>query len=122
MVANELAQADGFQPFMLAITRQGAGVMRKSGPGAASPDEPAVVESLELAQDAEELRARVTVMDVEAHEPFNGDAIKLLLEHSEGLAINILVPYSIAEQGATIDIEAANAVGTEPRLWPPVGA
>jgi hypothetical protein len=82
-------------------------------------DEPGIIDGLELPSDRQQLRARAAVFDVTASVPVAGDAIKIKLEHSEGIAIDMLVPYRIDSEGATIDVQAANAARAELLLWAP---
>lgn len=51
--------------------------------------------------------------------PVAGDAIKIKIEHAEGIAIDMLVPYRIDSDGATINVQAANAARAELLLWTP---
>ena len=118
-VAVELAHADGFAPFMMVIGLDGEVAMRRSVIAAASQDEVGIVHGLELDSDAARTRARAVVLDVTAAAPMAGDAIKIKLEHSEGVAIDMLVPYRIDSEGATIDVLAANAARADLLLWAP---
>lgn len=68
--------------------------------------------------DAEDLRARATVLDVTVRAPYSGDAINVRLEHREGRAIDILVPYRTSAEGITIDGDAMTASVDVARLWP----
>ena len=57
-------------------------------------------------------------LDVTVREPFAGDAINIRLEHREGQAIDILVPYRTTGDGITIDGQAMTAAVDVARLWP----
>ncbi|EIU37237.1 hypothetical protein MA6G0125S_4688 [Mycobacteroides abscessus 6G-0125-S] len=78
-----------------------------------------MVRGLELPGDGDQLRARAAVLDVTALVPVAGDAIKIKIEHAEGIAIDMLVPYRIDSDGATINVQAANAARAELLLWTP---
>ncbi|MFC9892504.1 hypothetical protein ACFVMC_02305 [Nocardia sp. NPDC127579] len=49
--------------------------------------------------------------------PFTGTAIKTVLEHRAGWALDVLVPYLVSRDEIRIDLDAADgAVGIR-RLW-----
>ncbi|WP_078325936.1 hypothetical protein [Mycobacteroides salmoniphilum] len=118
-VAVELAHADDFTPFMMVIGLTGDVSVRRSRIATTSQDESGIIRGLELPGDIDQLRARAAVLDVTALVPVAGDAIKIKLEHSAGVAIDMLVPYRIDAEGATIDVQAANAARADPLLWNP---
>ncbi|OBB10292.1 hypothetical protein A5761_28285 [Mycolicibacterium setense] len=105
-------------PFMLVIATNGDRAMRNLGAPSGRRDVDAIITALQDANDAENLRARATVMDVTVREPFSGDAINVRLEHREGQAIDILVPYQTTGDGITIDGQAMTASVDVARLWP----
>ncbi|MFB8280411.1 hypothetical protein [Nocardia colli] len=49
--------------------------------------------------------------------PVRGDAIKVTLEHREGQAIDIVVPYRLADDTLDIDLDRADATTAGRRLW-----
>ncbi|MGC7346835.1 hypothetical protein [Mycobacteroides abscessus] len=118
-VAVELAHADDFAPFMMVISLAGEISVRRSAIATTPRDEAGVVRGLELPGDGDQLRARAAVLDVTALVPVAGDAIKIKIEHAEGIAIDMLVPYRIDSDGATINVQAANAARAELLLWTP---
>ncbi|WP_255789363.1 hypothetical protein [Mycobacteroides abscessus] len=118
-VAVELAHADDFAPFMMVISLAGEISVRRSAIATTPRDEVGVVRGLELPGDGDQLRARAAVLDVTALVPVAGDAIKIKIEHAEGIAIDMLVPYRIDSDGATINVHAANAARAELLLWTP---
>ncbi|SII60347.1 Uncharacterised protein [Mycobacteroides abscessus subsp. abscessus] len=118
-VAVELAHADDFAPFMMVISLAGEISVRRSAIATTPRDEVGVVRGLELPGDGDQLRARAAVLDVTALVPVAGDAIKIKIEHAEGIAIDMLVPYRIDSDGATINVQAANAARAELLLWTP---
>ncbi|WP_100453856.1 hypothetical protein [Mycobacteroides abscessus] len=118
-VAVELAHADDFAPFMMVISLAGEISVRRSAIATTPRDEVGVVRGLELPGDGDQLRARAAVLDVTALVPVAGDAIKIKIEHAEGIAIDMLVPYRIGSDGATINVQAANAARAELLLWTP---
>lgn len=116
-VAVELAHADDFAPFMMVVSLAGEISVRRSAIATLPRDEVGVIRGLELPGDGGQLRARAAVLDVTALVPVAGDAIKIKIEHSEGIAIDMLVPYRIDSDGATINVQAANAARAELLLW-----
>ncbi|MBU8820402.1 hypothetical protein KL864_31490 [Mycolicibacterium goodii] len=106
-------------PFMLVIAANGERAMRNLALGTSQRNVEAVITALQDPSDAERLRARATVLDVTVRAPFAGDAINVRLEHREGSAIDILVPYhGTSDGGITIDGEALTAAVDVARLWP----
>ncbi|WP_225728353.1 MULTISPECIES: hypothetical protein [unclassified Nocardia] len=106
-----------FAPFMLAIDLTGARAMRALGEPGTATTEDAIRARLERPGDGAQLRARATVFDVDAVTPVRGDAIKVTLEHREGQAIDIVVPYRLADQTLEVDMDRANAATVGRRLW-----
>lgn len=105
-------------PFMLVIATNGDRDMRKFGAPSPQRSVDAIITALQNERDAQSLRARATVLDVTVREPFAGDAINIRLEHREGQAIDILVPYRTTGDGITIDGQAMTAAVDVARLWP----
>ncbi|MEH3138788.1 MAG: hypothetical protein PGN37_01150 [Mycobacterium kyogaense] len=103
-------------PFMLVISTTGDRGMRSLATPA--PNLETAIAALQSDQDAADLRARATVLDVTVREPFAGDAINVRLEHRDGPAIDILVPYSHNSDGITVTTDALTAATDEHRLWP----
>ncbi|MEV6273998.1 hypothetical protein [Nocardia sp. NPDC051832] len=116
-VAQILAEADSFAPLMLVIDQSGRKGMRSSQPRDLGTDEQAIIDRLQIGGDRIALRARASVFDVTVSAPFAGSAIKTVLEHRAGWAVDVLVPYLVSPAEIRIDLDAANgAVGTR-RLW-----
>ena len=125
---NELLQASiqaaatalSFQtlaPFMLVIDSGGHRTMRALGATVDNTAD-AVRSALQNEDDAQRLRARATVLDVTVRAPFAGDAINIRLEHRDGPAVDVLVPYRTTADGVTIDAEAMTTSVDTPNLWP----
>ncbi|MFC9437697.1 hypothetical protein [Nocardia sp. NPDC057030] len=115
--ADTLGEYGSFAPFMLVIDGTGARVLRALGEPGAATTEDAIRARLELPGDGAELRARATVFAVDAAAPVRGKAIKVALEHREGQAIDIIVPYRLADDTLDIDVNRANAATAGRRLW-----
>lgn len=116
-VAQALGDDDSFAPFMLVIDRRGHKEMRMFESRSGSDDERRLIAAMEAAGDRKTLRARATVVDVTVSAPFTGTAIKVALEHSSGLAIDVLVPYTATPDEVRIGLDSADAaIGTR-KLW-----
>lgn len=111
-----LRDAAAFDPFMLVIGIDGQRGRRQLA-ARGSFDEASIDDALKQKSDGAQLRARATIFDVTVREPIQGDAIKVKLEHREGVAIDIVVPYSIADDAVAVDVQSLNAATASPRLW-----
>jgi len=114
--ANTLADSAAFTPFMLVIDRPGGKAMRASGRSAGT-DELTITRMLQRDGDNAALRARVTVFDVTVSAPFRGDATEVAFEHSTGLAVDLLVPYTVTSDSLEINLDGTDAVTGIGRLW-----
>lgn len=102
---------------MLVVDHTDAKQLRRSARSTTSHDEQTATRALEMARDRSTLRARAVVFDVTVSAPFTGDAVKVLLEHCDGFAVDVLVPYIATAEDLRVDLDAANAaVGTQ-ALW-----
>jgi hypothetical protein len=99
---------------MLVIKRSGGRSFRELGVAVAS--------TLQDDGDTGALRARATVLDVTMRAPFTGDAIKVKLEHSDGVAIDMLVPYRTSDDGITVAMEESAGASAAPLPWPNIDA
>jgi hypothetical protein len=115
VVSEMIADRGSFAPFMLVVGSAGDKAIRHLQ--SPSVDEPVIRDMLTLTDDRTALRARATVFDVMAEQPISGNAIKVLAEHREGIAISVLVPYFVQAQSVRINMNAANAAATTPHLW-----
>ena len=115
--AQFLSEHDSFTPFMLTIALNGDRQLRNLGTPPPTPDEPVIVRALTLSDDVNRLRARACAMDVVAREPFDGDAIKIKIEHRSGFCSDLLIPYRLADDALDIDMNSANAAPASPLLW-----
>ena len=115
-----LAENGEFLPFGLAVGSDG--VLRAFGVDeSVLPPEPAskdVVQALHagFASGRGELRAAAVVADVLLKDG-GRDAINVSLEHSEGPAMNVQLPYSRDGDSADIDYGEASATPGRRRIW-----
>lgn len=105
-------------PFMLVIARSGERAMRSLAARLPDNDVGTAINALQSDSDAEDLRARATVLDVSVRQPFVGDAINVRLEHREGVSIDVLMPYASTPEGITVTTDALTAAADRRRLWP----
>ncbi|MGW4365675.1 hypothetical protein ACWEKT_08520 [Nocardia takedensis] len=115
--AEMLSESDSFVPFMLVLERDGGKRLRRTGGSRVSRDESAATRALESARDRADLRARAVVLDVTVSAPFVGDAVKVVLEHRDGIPIVVLVPYTATVEDLQVDLGAAHAAVGSKVLW-----
>ncbi len=68
-----------------------------------------------LAARAAQNRACAVVADVRL--PDGADAIRVELEHREGVAMAILLPYSTRQPGQRREYGPLSAAASDPRIW-----
>ena len=115
--ATFLSSEAAFTPFMLTMGLSGTREIRNLGSPLPNPSEEAIAGALELPADMSDLRARACVLDVVAHDPFTGDAIKVKIEHRSGFCSDLLVPYTLSLESVEIDMASAHAEYASPLLW-----
>ncbi|WP_090558704.1 hypothetical protein [Mycolicibacterium neoaurum] len=76
------------------------------------------INALQTDKDRDDLRARATVIDVLVRQPYEGEAINVRLEHRQGPAIDVLVPYSRTDERVTVSTDSLTASADRRRLWP----
>ena len=65
-------------------------------------------------------RAAALVLDVRTEAPDEAestDAIRVLLEHEDGTAIDVLLPYAVVEDRNRVDYGKLRAAAARPRIW-----
>ncbi|SDC05443.1 hypothetical protein SAMN04488581_0003 [Mycolicibacterium neoaurum] len=105
-------------PFMLVISVSGERAVRSLA--APLPDNAVdtAINALQTDKDRDDLRARATVIDVLVRQPYEGEAINVRLEHRQGPAIDVLVPYSRTDERVTVSTDSLTASADRRRLWP----
>lgn len=114
-----LGQNHEFYPFAAAITSAGDLEMIAGRPSDTSDDKPSsavVLASCEgvLHSRRPELRAAALITDVRTP---NGEAVRIDLEHLEGTALQILLPYTRYRLGRVKDFGELQASDGARRLW-----
>ncbi|WP_416566166.1 hypothetical protein [Nocardia testacea] len=112
LVRRNLTEDRGFDPFAAVISETGARNIRLAPTVAATKT--AIHQALTTAADRTESRAVAIAMDVTT--PDGGDAAELLIEHAEGIAIQIIIPYTTTPQVALATDHSTTALA-ERRIW-----
>lgn len=115
---RQLDADGGFVPFTLAVGNAGdKQVIQPNYVGEAEPD---AVQQLSAQWDAVArvragLRAVAVAVDVRLPET-GGDAIEVVVEHREGIAIGMLFPYSRTPAGG-YEVASPSAFAEKRRVW-----
>jgi hypothetical protein len=118
---QQLAKHGEFFPFGGAIGNDGALEMIAAHPDA-HDDRPASADVVDacvaaLRSKRDAIRAGAVASDVRVRAPAAGDAIRVDLEHAEGHALTVLLPYTKKWRGK-IDYGTIAAHAGEHRIWP----
>lgn len=107
-----------FYPFAFAVARDGEERMIAADLGTEFPDSSALHEFLftGLVQQKSELRAAAVAADVRLPEE-GSDAIQLTMEHAEGIALQILIPYRVRRFPPMVVFEEMSVSEVDPRIW-----
>lgn len=114
---QQLDKRGAFLPFGVAIDSAGQVRMLAGDPGQGeSPEGTAVLAIMVegLRRERDDLRAVALVADVRHTE---NDAVRVQLEHREGQAIAVLLPYKKKRFGRGIDYADVTAVPGEAQIW-----
>ena len=118
---QQLAQHGEFFPFAAAVGSDGAVEMIAARPHT-HDDRPASAEVIDaclatLNSKRDAIRAGAIASDVRVGAPVAGDAIQVDLEHAEGHALTVLLPYAKKRRGK-IDYGTITAHAGDHRIWP----
>jgi hypothetical protein len=117
---QQLDKHGEFFPYAVVVRADGQPEMVAARPDAAD-DQPASGDVIDacrttLAERRDQLRAAAVVADVRL--PDNGsDAIRVELEHTEGPALTVLLPYSKKRFGRGIDYRPIQAGAGTRHIW-----
>lgn len=116
---QQLAQHGEFFPYAVVVRTDGETEMVAARPDATN-DRPASADVITacrttLAERRDQLRAAAIVADVRLTD--GGDAIQAELEHTEGPALTILLPYSKKRFGRGIDYGQLRAAAGTRHVW-----
>jgi len=118
---QELVKHGEFYPFAAAIDRTGKTEMIALQIEAGEKPQSAQVMAecvQELARRRTQIRAGAVVVDVRLPDT-GGDAISVELEHAEGQAITVLLPYRRRGLRQTIEYAPMRAEAGQRRIWAP---
>lgn len=115
---HELAKRGEFFPYAAAIGEGGKPELIAAEPGQADarPQGVDVIASCveALVDKRERIRAAAVIADVSTAD---GDAIRVELEHAEGHALTVFLPYSKKGLGGAIDYGQIRAQAGHPQVW-----
>jgi hypothetical protein len=114
---QQLAEHGEFFPFAAAVGADGAPRLIAADPGLG--DRPASTDVLDqlvggLREQAGDIRAAALVADVRVGE---SDAARVELEHRDGQAICVLLPYKRRRLRRGVDYGELGAAPAQPRIW-----
>lgn len=111
-----LAKHGEFFPYAVAIDDDGHEQMVAGHPGGEQPPSADVLSVLYdgLQARANAQRAAAVVADVKLREQ-GTDAIRVVLEHRDGVALAVFLPYRKTSSG--IDYGQIQATASKPRIW-----
>lgn len=117
---QQLSERGGFYPYAVAITSSGETEMIGARPDI-EHDRPASTDVLlscqaSLRDRRDQLRATAVIADV-AVAGVNGDAIQVSLEHSEGPALTVLLPYTRGTAAGRVEFGELRASAGNHEIW-----
>jgi len=121
MARQFLAKNGEFYPYAVSMANDGTTRMVAAYEGS---EHPASTDLLAMLYDGlrgqgGDLRAAVVVSDVRIKNP-DSDAVRVEVEHREGVALAVLLPYRV--QTKSVDREVAygelRAIAAKRRIWP----
>ena len=115
-----LGERGEFYPYGVKLTEDGATTMVAGDP-ATGEDQPSSTEVLAtiyagLRSERGSIRAAVVVSDVRIDSPAS-DAIQVEIEHRDGIALAVVLPYSREHSGSGITYGDLRAALGEHRVW-----
>ena len=116
---EELAKHGQFYPYGAAITTDGDVKLLGAHSGTEKPRSQSLIDSLieGAAQELSRLRAVALVADVRVSSG-GGDAVRVEIEHREGLALTVLLPYVKKAFGRGVQYKQLSAAEGARRFWP----
>jgi hypothetical protein len=114
---QELRQRGEFHPFALAITVEGESVMVAPDPRPApGADSSSVLSTTKdtVRKDRASLRAVAVTADIR---PKSGDAVQVELEHVEGPALTVHLPYQLKRRRRQLALGELTASGSSRQFW-----
>ena len=116
---QQLDKHGAFFPFGAVVDRNGTVRLTAAHDGREQPAALDVLDGLHEGARSERASIRAAAFVTDVHVPGKpGDAIRVDLEHAEGLAIAVLLPYSKRRSGRGIDYAPLRAAPGERHVWP----
>ncbi|MBF6102361.1 hypothetical protein IU510_30545 [Nocardia cyriacigeorgica] len=112
LISGQLVKQRGFGPFALAISHDDQRSVRLAP--ASATNKARILDALVQPGDRATTRAIAVAIDVTL--PAGGDAAELLVEHSDGIALQFLVPYHL-DKAAPLAIDATTTSIAKRRIW-----
>jgi hypothetical protein len=117
---EQLAEHGEFFPYAVIVGVDGQTEMVAARPDPAN-DQPASADLITacratLTERRDQLRAAAVVADIRMPEG-GGDAIRVELEHAEGVALTVLLPYARKRFGKAIDYGQLSAGASARHIW-----
>lgn len=108
-----------FYPFAIVVDTDGQQRMVAADTGAERPESADLITTLigALAGQRDQLRGAAIVADVRVPET-GGDAVRVTLEHSEQVALTVLLPYRSRRFGRSVDYGDLQAGAAAAFIWP----
>ena len=116
---QQLDKHGEFYPYAVVVDADGQQRMGAADTGDDRPASPDLITTLfsTLSDERSSLRAAAIVADVRLPEA-NSDAIRVTLEHSERVALTVLLPYRIRRLGRGVDYGNLQAGAATAFIWP----
>ncbi len=117
---QQLARYGTFYPYAVAIDADSQQQVYAADPGTPDPDPDELMSTLRghLIAQRGELRAAAIASDVRVPE-LGSDAIRVDLEHREGVALSVVLPYRGPQSpGAEFSYGELQAFASAPVVWP----
>lgn len=118
--AQQQLDAHGeFYPFAVVVDPDGQQRMVAADTGSNQPDSADLITSLiaGLSDERGRLRGAAIVADVRVPE-LDSDAVRVTLEHSERVALTVLLPYRTRRFGRRVDYGDLQAGAAAAFIWP----
>jgi hypothetical protein len=120
LAQESLATRGAFYPYAVKMTTDGEVGVIMADPGQGEHPRPTDVLSMlvsGLQGERDGLRAAATVADVATAGP-PGDAIRVDIEHREGVALTVLLPYEKKRLRRGVSYGAIQAALAQSQIWP----
>ena len=120
LAQQQLTEHGEFFPYAVVIHADGETelVQPAADPANDQPASAAVITACRSALTARRDQLRATAVVADIHLPEAGDAIRVELEHAEGTALTVLLPYTRKRFGKKVDYGSLRAEAGTRHIWP----